>query len=151
MRRAALLATSLMLAGTLSACGGNDVEAYCDQITQSQDLLEQSSDPTAFGKVSEEFDNLADVAPEEIATEWQTLAEGIGQIQQAISDSGLSEQELQQVAENPAQVDPAKLQKLQEAGQEIEEKFADPKYDKAGDTISTYTEENCGVEPFSGS
>ena len=150
MRRTALLATPvLLLGGLLSGCSGSGVDAYCEEIEQSSDALDvDPSDTESVDKVSTAFQDLADSAPEEISSEWQQLADAFGQVQQALEDSGFSQEELQQMSEDPSAVDPEKMQKLQEAGQEIEKEFSSPEFDRAGDKITEYTQENCGVEPF---
>ncbi|QWC85797.1 hypothetical protein KLP28_03325 [Nocardioidaceae bacterium] len=152
MRRPALLVSSVLLAAGLSACGGDDVAAYCDQVEQSADLLESS--PTEAEDVEQffsTFERLAEAAPEEISSEWQMLNESFQGLQQAIEDSGFTTQELADLGGNAQDVDPERLQTLQENIAEAEQEFSGPEFDQASERIDSFTQENCGVEPFSGS
>lgn len=152
MRRPALLASSLLLAAGLSGCGGGDVEAYCQAVKKNQNVLETGpAAPASFDKLTAAIDEMASTAPSDIEPEWQRMQQAFEEFTTTLEDGGFSQEELRQIQQDPSQVDPQKLQKLQDVATEAQKKLDGAELDKAGDQVNAFTKKNCGEEPFAGS
>ena len=126
---------------------GTGTEEYCTQLEDTQESIQslEEGDPTQFAAAFEAFRGLAEVAPEEVAADWDTLVSGVDQLEAALEDVGLTLEEFGQIAADPSQLpDDVDAQKLQELGPKLEE-LNSPEFDRASDAISTHAEEECGV------
>ena len=117
----------------LAACsGGGDAEAFCrdgeDAITQIDAAGSLGNDPEAFaaaiGEAREKFEAVR--APDEIVDDWQVFTDMFGQLDDALSDIDVTDQE-------------AFTQALTEFSQSAESEDLTT----AGDSLSTYITENC--------
>lgn len=71
MRLLRILVLAVLLALVMVACNGGDAQAFCDSQATLEDL--DPSDAEAADRLSE----LADEAPDEIAEDVQTVADGL--------------------------------------------------------------------------
>lgn len=77
MRRTGVFLASVVLAlGALSACSGADKE-YCDKVKDlGNDFMSQASSGKA-GENAAKFQEVADVAPDDVKDDWQTFADAM--------------------------------------------------------------------------
>ena len=143
MRRLAVLAVLPLL---LVACGDDDDDgggvagdgdggAFCDRATvvdqQFQELessFEGSEMPNedVFDQAADALDDLADGAPDDIAEDLQTIADGAREIGEVFADIDLSD------TEGLAELAP----RMEEIGEEVE---------AASGRVEAYLEEECGI------
>src|SRR5690625_5129878 len=88
LRRTAGLASAALLTFTLTACGGSD---YCDLIDSADDDIGQLStediaDPEALGPAADRLQEIANAAPDEVADQWQTMADAFQALVDAEGD-----------------------------------------------------------------
>jgi len=125
------LACAALLAATLTACGGDDGGSassgadYCDTLKEAKSDLEaidSKLNQDNFDKVAERAQQLEDAAPDEVKGDWATYNDALDTFTGALDDAGLSIDDLSS-GEMPDDVDPSKLQdvqeKLQDAGKDI--------------------------------
>lgn len=126
----------LFLAAACSS-GGSE-EAFCDRAQELQDLGRQfdpaaESDPgqakQQFQETADKVDQAADAAPDEISDDVETLATAINQANDEV-----------QTAPSLDQVDRQVFASMQSAENQI-----------ASQNVSTYIDENCGLETSGGS
>ena len=87
-----------------------------------------------FSNLSDQLDEVADAAPEEIRDSFQTLADGMREFTEAMEGIELD-------FSDPANVDQEALQQLQELQNNI-----GPEFEAAATEIDTWMQENCSAQ-----
>ena len=153
MRTPALLAGLALAAGVLTGCGGGDddaatdTETYFAQLKADKEFFTafsgQDADPAQFGEAVQKFHDLADVAPEDIAPQWDVLDGALTQVERALAEAGISNEDLAglQKGQVPKGVDMAKLAKLAPKLQALNS----TELQDAGKEIRAHAKKECGV------
>ncbi len=148
MRTLIRLAALGLAAATLTACGGSESSAYCDQLRDSKALFENfdssSPDPAQLDQAFDRFRELAEEAPEAVAGDWETLETAIATVEDALAEAGIEMSDLagMQNGDIPEGVDMAKLAEL---GPKLES-LGDEKFTEAGDNIEKHAKDECDVD-----
>ena len=146
------LASAVLLAGTLAACGGGDggsggeSSQYCKDLKKAQ----ASYGDLSSGNVAEldaafsTFHKLADEAPSDIDQDWKKLDSAITTVEKALKDAGLSFADIAKIqkGEQPENFDPSKLQGL---ATEMA-KLSSSDFTKASKAIETHAKKTCKVD-----
>lgn len=145
-RRGTALAALALVAGVAgcgdeggggAASGSGDKEAFCE-LASSQELEGFESldefDPTEAADNAEldrALDELTDTAPTVIRDDVRTVAEGVRELVQVLSEIDTS--------------DPDALEALTERAEELESMQAEMQ--RATENVNRYLEEECGIDP----
>lgn len=141
------LAGIAVIGATLAGCGGgDDTEAYCDDVEAAQTEFSSlnSGDIGGLDKAVDAFHTLADSAPDEIADDWEKLDGTMTQIETAFEDAGISFADLEEMqsGEVPEGADMSKL-----AGLATEfEDLSSEEITTASDNIAKHASDECGVD-----
>lgn len=147
------LASAVLLASSLGACGGGDgggsggsSSDYCKDLKKAK---------ASFGDLSsgnlgdldaafKTFHKLADEAPSDIDEDWKKLDGAIATVEKALKDAGLTFADLAKIqqGEMPEGVDTSKLQGL---ASEMS-KLSSADYEKASKAIETHAKKTCKVD-----
>ena len=133
---------------TLTACGGDNTDAYCTDLEAAQEDFETLNSGGSSGEdLDETFQTLRDLAasaPEEISEEWAQLDDSIEQVQTALDEAGISFEDLTnaQSGELPEGVELEDLQALAEEFQQI----GSEETRQAAETIEEHAREECDVD-----
>lgn len=118
MSRTTMLAAGCLAATVaLSGCGGSSTDAYCETIKSSQAELRSVSASASSDQVAKTADvlrSIADKAPEASKAGWQTLADKVDALQQALDAAGLTLGDLSD-ATKLQDADPADVKAVQAA------------------------------------
>ncbi|MBK9178078.1 MAG: hypothetical protein IPM45_00660 [Acidimicrobiales bacterium] len=144
-RGLALLFAGTLAVGGLAACGDDDdagggsVEEYCALAVQLDDIGQQAgtaSDPAEFERlVNEQYDlaqQAAEVAPEEIQADVQTLTDALGQV---VDIGDATDWDIAAMSEDS----------------DFLAISQDEAVTEAGDRVTAYDEQNCGLPSDGGS
>lgn len=148
-------AGAVLLAGTLTACGGSSGGGSGNGGSGSDYCKDLKSAAATFGSLSSgstskldaafaTFHKLAGEAPGAIKKDWETLDTAIATIQKALADAGLKFSDLDkiQAGQTPPGFDPSKL-----AGLASEfTKLNTPAFTKASKDIETHAKTVCKVD-----
>lgn len=146
MKKALAFAGVLLVAGSLTACGGDGSEEYCKDLkaasTQFKSL--NSGDVEAIDKAFKTFHQLADEAPSDIEDEWKTYDGAIKGLEDALKAAKLTLADLPTLRTDnlPEGVDEAKLKDLVEAVGQLRE----PEFTAASDAITDHATDECKVD-----
>ncbi|MBM7506357.1 hypothetical protein JOE61_000171 [Nocardioides salarius] len=141
-----LAAAVLSLPLALGACSsGDDVEAYCAELADSVDELGAlgSGGDVSFGEVADAFDQLGDAAPDEVAEQWETLNEGLAEVEDRLDEAGLSMDELDTMMSGEGDPE-ADLEKLEAMGSALEG-LEGEELDAAGEEIEEHALAECDI------
>ena len=146
------LASAVLLASTLGACGGGDGGSGGASSDYCKDLKKAKA---SFGDVEtghlgdldaafKTFHKLADEAPSDIDQDWKKLDGAITTVEKALKEAGLSFADLEKIqkGEMPKDVDTSKLQGL---ASEMS-KLSSADYEKASKAIETHAKKTCKVD-----
>lgn len=144
--------------GGSESSSGASTEEYCTALKAAEKDFEGLDGGGADGAagIQTAFDTMRELsqkAPDEVATEWQTLVSGLDDFEQAVADAGLT---FEQLAELPSSPTPQNLpegvtpEKLQQLTVEVQ-KLQDPQVSAAQGTIDANAEKECGVTLGGGS
>jgi hypothetical protein len=141
-----LAGIALVATATLTACGGSDAAAYCDDLSDAKDQFESlsTSDLGSIDAAFETFHELADAAPKEVSDDWKILDDGITSIESALEEAGLTFEDLAglQSGELPEDVDMEQLEGLSEEFADLSsESFTD-----ASEAIEEHAIDECDVD-----
>jgi hypothetical protein len=156
MKLALAVAGAIVLAGTLTACGGNDGGAkggsggsgsgYCEDLkSASKDFRSLSSgDITGFGTVVTTVHKLSDEAPGDVKDDWKTLDVAVTRIETAFKDAGLKFSDLADIEAGklPKNVDMSKLAGLSTTLSDV----SSEKYTTASKNIEKHAKDVCKVD-----
>lgn len=151
----ALTAAGMLLAGVLSACGGDSgggdsavsaKETYCDSIKTAQASFEDfdSGDMAGLEKAIETFHKLAAEAPDDIAAEWKTLDGAMVTLEDGLAEAGITISDLEGISngEMPEGLD---IEKLTALGEDLE-KMGGEEVEAASEAIEKHAKDECGVD-----
>ena len=131
------LAASVLALGTLTACGGDKTEAYCDDLKSAEkDLKNIGQDPDDINKAVDTFKQIASDAPEEVKSDWKILIDGMEVMADAFSDMGSTD----------ASADPEAAMKALEKAQEKMKDLDQDKLKKAGEEIDAHAKKACDID-----
>lgn len=83
---------ALLVAGSLSACGGDRFETYCDRVEEHRVALTEAvaaGGPDALLGVLPRLQELREAAPRDIADEWQQVVGRLEALEEALEDAGV--------------------------------------------------------------
>lgn len=145
-RTIALSAAATIATALLTACGGDQTAAYCDELETAKSDIDklQSGDVASFDQVFTTIEELAADAPEDVSAQWQTLDESLDEFEKALNEAGLELSDMEQLSEGeiPEGVDPQKLQTL---GQDLQELNSD-ETEQAADDIEKHAQDECDID-----
>jgi hypothetical protein len=146
------LASAVMLASTLAACGGGDGGSggkdsdYCKDIKAASKSFGSlsSGDFAQLDKAFTTFHKLADEAPSDIDEDWKKLDSAIVTVEKALKDAGLTFADLGKIQSGqlPEGVDVSKLQGL---ASEMS-KLNSSDFTKASNAIDAHAKKTCKVD-----
>jgi len=141
----------------LTGCGGGDdgdadtaatdTETYCTQLEADQKYFKAFSsgdvDPGQLGDAISKFHDLADVAPDDVAPDWDVLDGALSEVERALAEAGITTEDLAglQSGDIPKGVNMAKLAALAPKLQ----KLNSPELQEAAKGIQTHAKKECGV------
>ncbi|MFT4299480.1 MAG: hypothetical protein QM597_07595 [Aeromicrobium sp.] len=152
----AALATALIL----SACGDSDSDdskdseskkdaapSYCDLLEDAEAQFEEfdEGDFSDFSDILDTFESLADAAPSEIESDWETVMEGMDIFVDAVDDLGMTVEEFASMSSESDLPEGVDASEFAEVMADLEE-LNDAKYEDAGDAIEEHASDECGVE-----
>jgi hypothetical protein len=151
MKISLAVAGALMLASTLTACGGgdggNDGEDgdYCKDAQKASSSFEAfaKGDITKVESIFATVHTLAEEAPGDVEKDWKTLDDVILAIEKAFKGAGLKLSDLDDVQKGqvPEGADPSRLQSLPKDFQ----KLSDADYTGAAKRIDAHAKKVCKV------
>lgn len=114
------VASAVLLASTLGACGGDggggEGSDYCKELKKAKSTYSgmSSGDASDLDETFATFHKLADDAPSEIEDDWKKLDSVVTTVEKALADAGMSPSDLGKIqkGEMPEGVDQSKLQDL---------------------------------------
>jgi hypothetical protein len=149
MKISLALAGTVLLAGSLTACGGGSDGGsgsdYCKDLKSTATSLGSLGNPdiSKLDNAIASFHKLAAEAPGSIKDDWKTLDSAIATIQKAFTDAGLKLSDLNNLKSdaNPNGVDRSKLAGLAtQLG-----KLNTPKFNNASQAITAHAKKTCKV------
>lgn len=157
MRTLGLTGAAVLLAA-VPGCGGGDsateadsgggaagAEQYCSSLQKAQQEFGALSSGQLSGanldRIFDRMHTIADLAPQPVADEWDTLDRGISQMQTGLQELGLRFEDLS----DPSKLQSVDPQKLRKFGQDME-KVGGQKFQRAGDTIEKHARTECGIK-----
>ena len=159
MRTSTLFAGLVLAASVLTGCGGGDdadagptdTEAYCDQLEADKKYFEAFSggggggevEPEQLGEAISRFHSLADMAPEDIAPDWDVLDGTLSEIERTLAEAGITTEDLAELqsGEIPKGVDMRKLASLAPKLQALNS----PELKESGKAIQAHAKSECGL------
>jgi hypothetical protein len=149
------IASTVLLGGVLTACGGGDGGSggsggsgsdYCKDIKAAAATFGDldSGDTASLGDAFTTFHKLADEAPGDIKDDWKTLDGAITTVETALSDAGIKIEDFAdlQSGKLPEGVDMSKLTGLASEFQ----KLSGAEFEKASKAIETHAKDVCKVD-----
>lgn len=148
------IAGVVLLGVSLTACGGSDDNAeakggdgdYCKQLESAKKTFGEVSESNfdALDSAIETFHELADTAPAEVKTEWQTLDSAFSEVEAAFASAGIKLSDLGEIQKGniPKGADVSKLSSLGESFSAI----TGEKVSKAQATIEKHAKDTCDVD-----
>jgi hypothetical protein len=156
MKKTLALASIVLMAGSLTACGGDDSNAggggggsYCDQIKDLKanvdDLDFTAMSGTQFSDLQSSLDDIESAAPADVKDDWNTLNGALDQLNTILSDAGLSFDDLQGL-QNGQLPDGVDMTKLQEVAQKLQDFASSNDLDAAATAIQENVKSECGID-----
>ncbi|MCW2840913.1 MAG: hypothetical protein JWR55_2396 [Aeromicrobium sp.] len=153
MKISLALAGVVLLGTSLAACGGGDDSGsgggdgdYCKDLKSAQATFAKVSgnDFDALDSAIATFHKLADEAPDDVKTEWETLDGAFLKIEKAFDEAGIKMSDLPEIQAGniPEGVDVSKLTSLASTFSEI----SSDKVTKAQATIEKHAKDSCDVD-----
>lgn len=148
MKKTLAFAGVLLVAGSLTACGGDggSDSDYCNDLKAASTKYKDvgSGDVAALEDAFKTFHELADEAPSDIKNDWKTFDTALTGLQDALDDAGLKLSDLAELQANklPAGVDQAKLTELATKVSEL----GNADFSKASKAIEKHAKDTCKVD-----
>jgi hypothetical protein len=153
MKKTLALASVVLMAGALTACGGDDSSSsggYCDQL---QDLKNDAEgldftklSDAQFSSLQNSLNDIEASAPSDVKDDWATFNDTLDQIKQILDETGLSFDDIQAIQENPNDLpDGVDLAKLQELAQKMQEVSTQSGFQDASDAIQQNVKDECDI------
>ncbi|GAB3262486.1 hypothetical protein [Nocardioides dilutus] len=144
-RLTSMLAATAIAASLLSGCGGG-TDSYCDALKETQKDFEnfEGSDFSSFEEFTDQVEEFADDAPDEVKDDWKVLAEAFKAFVKALEDAGLEPEDLEGLSsgEIPEDVD---MEALTEAMTEAQA-LGSEEFQKATENIEKHAKEECDID-----
>jgi hypothetical protein len=140
--------TSSTTSSDNSGNGSNSGSTYCTELRGARDKFKTLNvtgiDKDQFKTVTDEFDKLAAIAPDEVKADWTTVSDGLKQVYQILANAGLSFDDLQKLGSGhlPKGVSPQDLAKV---GKQLQQALSGTKFKAAASHITTEAKTECGV------
>jgi hypothetical protein len=150
-RTLALAAAGTLMAGVLSACGGDGgsasaTDTYCDSMKSAKESFADfdSGDMAGLESAIKTFHELAAEAPDDIADAWKTLDGAMVTLEDGLAEAGIEVSDLEAISngELPEGLDMAKLTAL---GEDLEKMGAE-EVEKAAEDIEKHAKDECNVD-----
>jgi hypothetical protein len=145
-------AAALMTVTVLAGCGGGGDSGgsgggYCDDLKATKTTVTALGDndmnQATFDKLSGDVRTIADEAPSDIKGDWSTIANALDTFNQAMSDAGITFDNLKDLGKAGApSIDPAKLQAIEAAAGKLD---ADA-ITTASDNINQEVKSECNID-----
>ena len=132
----AVLAASALL----TACGGNDTDAYCDRLQKAEDDFSALDSGENMSDAFDTFRDLRDEAPDAVKDDWKQLVEAVEGIEKAYEDAGIDLDEVDKL--DASKLSQEQITKLTEAMGSLD----DEGYSEAGEAISKHAKSECDIE-----
>ena len=143
-----LVAVATLFSGTLTACGGGagDSAAYCDSLKEAKEDFStlESGDFDNLDKAIDQLHKLADEAPDDVKSDWETVDGALTDLQNAFEEAGLKLSDLEGLS-NGEIPEGADMEKLTTLTQDLGSITSD-KVQKAGDNIEKHAKDECDVD-----
>lgn len=149
------IASTVLLGGVLTACGGSDGGSggsggsgsdYCKDIKAAAATFGSldSGDTASIGDAFTTFHKLADEAPGDVKADWKTLDGAIKTVEDGLADAGIKIEDFDKLASGqlPDGVDQSKLAGLVTTFQ----KLSSAEFEKASKAIETHAKSVCKVD-----
>ena len=156
MKKTLALASLALLAGSLTACGGDDNSgsgggSYCDQVKSLKssvtDLDFTTLSEDQFSDLQGSLDDIEASAPSDVKDDWTTLNGAIDQLKSILDEAGLSFDDLQAIQDDPTNLpEGVDLAKLQELAQKLNDFAANSDFEDASNAIQANVKDECGVD-----
>ncbi len=162
MKKTWALASLVMMAGSLAACGDSGGDGGTDSVTnqgadyceQVQSLKDDSNDLDFTAMGEDTFDgfrgavgDIADSAPSDIQDEWSTLGTTLDEFQTILTDAGLTFDDFQALAEDPTNLpEDVDMAKLQEVGTKMGDVVSQGDLQAATESIVTEVKTECDID-----
>ncbi|KRC66278.1 hypothetical protein ASE12_16845 [Aeromicrobium sp. Root236] len=145
------LASVVLLAGTLTACGGGDGGGsggsgdYCKELKRSTSALSGvgAAPGTDWAENFKDIHDLADKAPDEIAGDWKTVDQAFTQLEKGLKDAGLKPSDMTKIGSGDTSgLDPDAMEKI------VKEfmKIGSEKVSNAFEAVAKHAKDECKVD-----
>jgi hypothetical protein len=155
MKKTLALASIVLMAGSLSACGGDNNNSssggsYCDQIKDvkaSTDGLDFTTLSSAqFADFKSSLRDVESAAPDDVKGDWKTFNDTLDEVSQILDDAGLSFDDLQAISKDPTNLpDGVDIAKLQEFAQKMQALDTRSEFEDASNAIQASVKDQCGI------
>jgi len=125
----------------------SSTEDYCSSLEDAKAEFESfgQAGSAGFEESLSTLRGIAEQAPEEVAPQWETMVGFLDGFEQAVTDAGLTLEQLEQIQQNPQSlpegVDPAKLQELITTVQGL----GAAEVEQASKAINKHAKAECGI------
>jgi hypothetical protein len=130
--------------------GSGSGSDYCTELkaakSQFHDLDVQAFSEDQFKQLTSEFDALEAAAPADVKGDWATLATALKQVDQILSDAGLSFKDLKQMGTTGQLPDGVTAQDLQKLGLKLQKAVQGKSFERAARRISASAKSECGIK-----
>jgi hypothetical protein len=158
MKKTLALASVVLMAVSLTACGGDDNSSagggggsYCDQIKSVKSNVDgldfTKLDDAQFSDLQSSLVGIASSAPADVKDDWTTLNSAIDQLKQILDDAGISFDDLQAIQNDPTNLpDGIDIAKLQDLAQKLNDFASNSDFTAASDAIQANVKSECGID-----
>jgi hypothetical protein len=156
MKKTLALASIALLAGSLTACGGDDSSAggggsYCDQVKSLKSTVNNldftTLDDAGFSDFQDSLDGIEASAPADIKGDWTTLNAAVDQLKGILADAGLTFDDLQAIQDDPSNLpDGVDIAKLQALAQKLSDFADESDFKTASHNIQANVKDECGID-----
>jgi hypothetical protein len=130
--------------------GSGSNSDYCTELkaakSQFHNLDVQSFSGDQFKQLTGEFDALEAAAPADVKADWATLATALKQVDQILSDAGLSFKDLKQMGTTGQLPSGVTAQDLQKLGLKLQQAVQGKSFERAAGRISASAKSECGIK-----
>lgn len=158
MKRSLALASALVLAGVLAGCGNDgggenqaeSADSYCDELRDANEefsaISGENPDPEKLDSALQRMSEIAEQAPSEVQSEWETLDSAITEVRTGLEEAGVTFADLAKLSDDPSAlpegVDQAKLMELAQTVQKMDSE----EFTTASEKIQKHAKSECDVE-----
>jgi hypothetical protein len=158
MKKTLALASVVLMAASLTACGGGDDNSsggsggsYCDKVKDLQSTVTSLDftqlDDAKFSALQDGLHGIEDSAPSDIKPDWTTLNSAIDELDNILSDAGLTFDDLKAIQNDPSNLpDGVDLSKLQDLAKKLNDFSSNTDFQSAADKVQTNVKAECGID-----